>query len=300
MRLLSRFVIATLVGFLLSSLIALASYSLGVWLGRNSDNLRLIIYYSGPFALLVGVAAATQSKWSVGHSGRPLISVLTGTALGIVYSYFTARFLLGVPGFFAILMLSCWVPSGISAMLVGANGKRLSVVAGISVLCLSAIFLTEPIFNAFTRNQLLTVAFITPSTSQLAAYPETVGFHTNGEVQTTKNEVFEAIRALGYSEDFRVLSLSRQGKGKHSLAIVVVWTPVKKKVALPEPDGSTVVYVQQSENWEKKPSEVPTLRRSIEITPTGLAEGEALFAIPDSSGVSFVGTITGKASDQRH
>jgi hypothetical protein len=304
MRLLWRFVTAALVGFLISSLIALASYSLGLWLGRNSDNLLRIIYYSGPFAILLGVATAAQTVRSVGRKGSLLIAVMAGTALGLVYSYFVARFLFAVPAFFVVVMLSCWVPGGISAMLVAADGKRLSVMTGIAVLCLSAIFLTEPLFNAFTQNQLLTVAFITPSdasTNRLAVYPETVGFHTGAEIQAAQNEVFERLRALGYSEGFRVLSLSRQGKGKHSLAILVVRSPITKEVFLPEPDGSTVVYLQQSETWEKKPPEIPTLRRGIEITPQGPADnGEALFAIPDASGISLVGHISGKVSDQSH
>jgi hypothetical protein len=302
MRLLWRFVIAALVGFLVSSLIALASYSLGLWLGRNSDNLLRIIYYSGPFALLLGVTAAAQAIRSVDRMSSLLIAVFAGTALGLVYSYFVAAFLFAGPAFFVVLMLSCWVPGGISAMLVAADGKRLSVMAGIAVLCLSAIFLTEPIFNAFTHNQLLTVAFVTPSQespTELTAYPETTGFHTSAEIQSAQNEVLERIHAFGYSEDFRVLSLSRQGKGKHSLAILVIRNPITKEVVFPEPDGSTVVYVQQSENWEKKPLEVPTLRRDIEITPLVPAgNGEALFAIPNAFGISLVGKITGKVSDQ--
>lgn len=301
MRLLSRFAIAALVGFSVSALIALTSYSLGLWLGRNSHNLLWVVYYSCPFALLLGVAAAVQSRRSTDHKGSLLVAVVAGTTLGFVYTYFVARFSLVIPAF-VILMLSCWVPSGISAMLVAAIGKRLSVVTGIAVLCLAAIFLTEPIFNAFTHNQQLTVAFITPSeasTAQLAANHETSGFDTNAEIETAKKEVLEHIRALGYSEDFRVLSLSRQGKGKKSLAIVVVRAPVKKEVALPEPDGSTVVYIQQSENWEKKPSEVPTLRRSLEITPPGPAsDGLGDFAIPDASGVSLMGRITGQVPGQ--
>jgi hypothetical protein len=302
MRLLSRFLIPALVGFSVSCLIALASYSLGFWIGRNSYNLLWIVSYSGPFALLLGVAAVTQSKRSAGHRGSMLIAVLTGTALGFMYTFFVSRFSLGIPAFF-ILMLSCWVPGGISAMLVAAFGKRLTIVTGVAVLCRSAIFLTEPIFNAFTHNQLLTVALITPSdasTSQLAANPETLGFATGPEIQIAKNEVTEHVRALGYSGEFRVLSLSKQGKGKNSLAILVVRTPITKEVALPEPDGSTVIYVQQSENWEKKPSEAPTLSRSIELwPPSQTGDGLGFFSIPDASGVSLMGRITGKVPDQQ-
>jgi hypothetical protein len=300
MRLLSRFLIGALVGFSVSCLIALASYSLGLWPGRDSTLLRTIVYYSCPFALLLGVAAAAQPRRSTVQKTSLLVAVLVGTVLGVASTYYVFRFSLPIHRW-AFLMLSCWVPSGISAMFVAAFGKRLSVLAGIAGLCLAAIFLHEPIFNAYAHNQQLTVAFITPadaSTAQLAANPETLGFVTAAEIQTAKNEVIQHIRALGYGEEFRVLSLTKQGKGKNALAIVVVRTRVKKDVVLPEPDGSTVAYVQQSEEWEKKPPEVPTLRRGIEIwLPSSRGDELAFFTIwyEPSSGIS--GRITGKVSD---
>src|SRR4029077_7177400 len=175
---------------------------------------------------------------------------------------------------------------------------------GVAVLCMSAIFLTEPIFNAFTHNQELTVALITPSdasTGELAANPETLGFAAGSEIQIAKNEVTEHVRALGYTGEFRVLSLTKQGKGKNSLAILVVRTPITKEVALPEPDGSTVVYFQQAENWVKKPLVAPILSRSIELwPPRQTGDGLGFFSIPDASGVSLMGRITGRIPDQQH
>jgi hypothetical protein len=300
MRLLSRFLIAALVGFSISSLIALASYSVGLWPGRDSSLLRFIIYYSCPFALLLGVAASAQPRRSTVQKSSLVVAILAGTVLGFACTYYVFRFTLPIHRQ-AFLMLSCWVPSGISAMLVGAFGKRLSVVTGIAAVCLSAIFLHEPIFNAYAHNQQLTVAFITPSdasTARLAANPETFGFVTDAEIQTAKNEVFEHIRALGYGEVFRVLSLSKQGKGKNALAIVVVRTRVNEDVVLPEPDGSTVVYVQKPDKWEKKPPEVPTLHRGIEIwlpSPTG--NELAFFTVWYVPGYGLSGRITGKVSD---
>ena len=103
---------------------------------------------------------------------------------------------------------------------------------------------------------------------------------------------------LATAKKFRVLSLSRQGKGKNSLAIVVVRTRVKKDVVLPEPDGSTVVYVQQSDRWEKKPPEAPTLRRGIEIMPPSQRDDNlGYFTIWYTNGFGLTGRITGKVSD---
>ena len=67
-----RFGLAALVSFLVSSLIAVASYSLGFWLGRNSDNLLWIIFGSVPFALLLGAAAVAQTIRKVDQQGRPI------------------------------------------------------------------------------------------------------------------------------------------------------------------------------------------------------------------------------------
>ncbi|MGA2301012.1 MAG: hypothetical protein ABSG77_10020 [Candidatus Acidiferrum sp.] len=300
MKLLSRFAVAALIGFSVSALIALASYFLGLWPGRDSTLLRTIVYYSCPFALLLGVVAVVLPRRSTMQKSSLLVAVVLGTILGFASTYYVFRFSLPIHRW-AFLMLSCWVPSGISAMLVAAFGKRLSVFTGIAGLCLAAIFLHEPIFNAYAHNQQLTVAFITPvdaSTAQLAANPDALGFVTDAETQTAKDEVIQHIRALGYGEEFRVLSLTKQGKGKKALAIVVVRTRINQDVVLPEPDSSTVVYLQQSDKWEKKPPEVPTLRRGIKImAPSETDDSLAYFTIWYAPGFGLQGRIMEKVSD---
>lgn len=299
MRFLSRFGLAALVSFLVSSLISLASYSLGLWLGRNSDNLLSIIYGSVPFALVVGVAAIALPRRKEDQLGRPILAVLVGAALGILYTLIIARFWLVIPAF-VILMLSCWVSSGISAMAVVVSRKRLSAVIGLAILCVAVILLTEPTFNAFTHNQQMTVALITPfevSTAGLGANPETLGFVDGDEIQAAKNEVLERLRSLGYTETFRVLSITRWGKGSKSLAILVVRTPITKEAVLRVPDKSTVVYTQRADNWEKKPAEVSLLRRGITMEPpTSADESLGYFEIPDAQGVSLMGRIIAKVS----
>lgn len=308
MKLLSHFGIAALVGFSASCLILLATYALGVWPWAVRETILWIIYRSVSFALLLGIAAAVQPKRVMGRWGGLLVAILQGSVLGLLYTFFVIRSSLATVASVA-LILSCWIPSGISAMLAAAFGKRLSVLAGISVLCLSSIFLAKPIFNVLAHNQRLTVAIVTPSdpsTAQLEANPEDIGFETDEEFQTTKNEIFERLRALGYKEDFRALSITRDGEGKNSLAIIVVRTPVTKKSSLPQPDRSTVVYVQRVENWEKKPTHIPVLRRSIEMRPPG-PEGESAaystlgyFIIPNASGSGLAGRVIARRPVQSH
>jgi hypothetical protein len=300
-RLLSRFGLPALVGFSVSSLIALSSYSLGLWLGRNSYNLRWIIYASIPFALLVGIAAVVQPKHEPGRKRTLIVAVLLGAFLAFVYTV-----ILGLHGLattaFIVLMLSCWVPGGVSAMAVAARAKQLPVVAGVTVLCVAAIVLTEPVFNLVTRNQRLTVAIATPSTMQLEALPEDVGFHGDDETRAAKNEVLERIRSLDHTETFRVLSITREGKGRESLAVIIIRAPVTKEVQLPVPDRSTVVYTQRSDGgWEKTPANAPVLHRAVTIRPPVDAGDRSLgyFAIPDAQGISLTGRIAEKAASER-
>ena len=301
MRFLSRFGLAALIGFLTSSLIASASFSLGFWLGRNSDNLWSIIYASVPFALALGLVAILQLWRKAGQAGSALVAALIGAALAFFYTLIVVGYAHAIPAF-VVLMLSCWVPGGISAMLASVRGKQLSVVIGIAILCVAATFLPEPIFNAVTHNQQLTVALVAPSdasTAQLEANPETLGFDNPNEIQAAKGEVLKGLRALGYTETFRVLSITREGKGKKSLAIVVVKAPITKIAVLPEPDASMVVYFQQSENWEKNPAQTPVLNRGITLIPPDTPDKSlGYFDIPDAQGVSLEGGIGVKASGQ--
>jgi hypothetical protein len=299
MKLLSRFAIAAIVGFSVSSLIASASYSLGLWRGGGIF-LLTVVRYSCIFAVLLGVAAATQPRRTKVQKGSLLVAVFSGTILAVAGCYYVWRFSLPIHRQ-AFLMLSCWVPAGISAMLAAAFGKRTSIAAGIVILGLCAIFLHEPIFNASVHYQQLTVAFVTPvdaSTSQLEANPDKLGFMTDQEIETATNDVMQRLRTLGYSEKFRVLSLTKQGKGKNALAIVVIRTRVSENVVLPEPKASTVVYVQESDRWEKKPPEAPTLLRGIELEAARPPdETLAYFTIRWEPVFGVAGRIKGKTSD---
>jgi hypothetical protein len=167
---------------------------------------------------------------------------------------------------------------------------------------MAAIFLPEPLFNAVTHNQQLTVAFVTPtemSTAQFEVSPDGVGFCHENERQIARNEVLQRVRTLGYIETFRVLSITRWGKGSKSLAILIVRAPITKKVTLPVPDKGTVVYDQHSENWDKKPMGAPVLHRGITMRPPGTAdESLGYFEIPDAQGMSLMGTIISKTPVQ--
>lgn len=289
MKSLSRFGVAALVSLLVSSLIALVGYSLRLWMG-----FPLLLYLSIPFAILLGGAAVVFPRREVNQNSSPIIAFPVGIGMGILYSYLATRFVLSLPGFVA-LTLSCWVPSGLSAM-AAANSKRHWLTAtGIGLVCLTTIILMEPAFNAAAHNQQVTVALITPSevsASRLEAHPETLGFNGDEEIKTAKNEVLEYMRSHGYRETFNVMSITRRGKGKKSLAILLLKAPITKEAVLPVPDGTDVVYVQGPQNWERIPAQIPVLRRGITVLPPDHREGcFGFFQIPDARGIWLMGVI---------
>jgi hypothetical protein len=150
----SRFGMAALVSLLVSSVIALGGYSFRLWMG-----IRLLVYLSVPFAILIGVAAVVLPRRKIDQKSSPMISILAGTGLGILYTYLVARFVLNAPVFVAV-SLSCWVPSGLSAMAATNSRKHWLTATGIGLLCLTTVILMEPVFNTAAHNQQLTVALI--------------------------------------------------------------------------------------------------------------------------------------------
>lgn len=289
MRWLSRFGIAVLLSLFVSSLIAYAGYALRIWPG-----FQYIIYCSVPLALLLGVAAVLGPRQKLDQKSFSIVSVLIGAGLGAVYALAAYARFSHAPVAFIVLIVSCWVASGIAAMAAVNSRKHLQTSIGIAVLCLTVISVMEPIFNVIAHNQQLTVAFLTPSeisTTQLKGQPETLGFNDDQQIEFAKNEVFERVRALGLIEAYRILSITRQGKGKKSLAIFVVRTPVTKEVVFPVPDSSTVAYVQHSGNWEEKPAQVPALKRGIKLWGWSDANRSYLFEIPDAKGSGIIGRI---------
>jgi hypothetical protein len=302
LRLLWRFAVATLVGFLVSCLIALASYSLGQWQGGSTLLLNVIRWSCG-FAVLLGTAAAALPTFLTRRKSGLAVAIFSGSVLGLASCYVLWRFSLPIHRW-AFLTLSCWLPAGVSAMLVVAFGKRASVIVGIVVFAVCAVLLHEPVYNAYVHYQQLTVAFVTPidaSTSQLEANPEKLGFLTEQEMDAATNEVMQRLRELGYGEKFRVLSLTRQDKGQNALAIVVIRFRVREDVVLPEPKASTVVYIQQSDKWEKEPSETPTLLRGIELEAASLPdETLTYFTIRYEPTLGLEGRIRRRSSDSQN
>jgi len=292
-RRLVRFVIALASGLLVNAVILSLAYAFGFWLGRNADNLWLLLRLTVPFCVLLGLVAAI---WPESKQARirtsPLGLAILGVSLSCGYWYLIGRATgLGFLGF-AIQAFACWIGTAVAALLLAISRRSRGVLIGVVVVSVLAVVVPSLAFNYFSRNQRLTVAFVVPEELGTAGGPQQIGFDSQSEVEETTRQVLQSIRMSGTRGNYRVVHLSRQGEGKESLAIVVVNAPVNGRTLLPEPNAAELIYVQQPQGWAKSPAQAATLHRSIEIWGYGDRDDSlAYFGIPDASGVSLIGRI---------
>ena len=289
----AHFGLATLVGLATSIIVAGGGYVLGFWLGRNSQNLREMVYLGVPIALLAGILAAILAGGAIISAYPTSSAILFGGLLGALYTQLVFRYLtLGDMGI-VVQGLSCWVAVGVCSILAAGPRGRWRKPMAVACVWLIAIFLPKTVFDAATHNQQLTTVFVVRSASSAGeAPPAAINFTSDSEVHAITREAIDRVRAVGLSERLHVAYLSRQGTGKESLAIIVMPEQVEKQTSLPEPNGTTVVYVLREGTWRSYPPNAPTLGRRIELRPAeSHHDAVTYFSIPDAAGVSLVGRI---------
>lgn len=94
------------------------------------------------------------------------------------------------------------------------------------------------------------------------------GAGPNSPLPSLTRVEFDLLKGAGLEGKVATFSLGNYGRGsKTSRAIVVIQRPVVTRVELPEPDATTVVYIQEGNGWRKYPPGAPTLKRTILIQP---------------------------------
>jgi hypothetical protein len=66
--------------------------------------------------------------------------------------------------------------------------------------------------------------------------------------------------------------------------LLIVSAPVQKTVRLPQPDATTVLYVQGIHGFDTYPDDGATLDRVVEVAPAEEREGVTIFRIEHASG----------------
>lgn len=299
-----RFLIAAFTSAAISILIPLLAFRLNLWAGGARSMLNSALEGAIPLPLLIGVLAAL---WPSRRTVRPIFAGLFGGIIGFMFWYLTPRFLVWKqfghwPGFrghlswdFDIEAMICWSAAAACGILLATQARNSRVPIATITLCLVALLFPDSIFNYVTQNQELTVAFIVPQTVRTAAAaPRTIEMNTTAtlDVKGLAGNALELLRTSGVQGSYRVAELYRMGKGRPAWLLVVVDTPVSTRTFLPEPNRTTVVYVQNGTEWRKIPGSAPTLSRGIEIWPRDEKYGFlATYMIPDAAGAGVGGVI---------
>jgi hypothetical protein len=292
---LRRCVTSGLAGYAVTWIVAWASYHLGFWLGpAHWGDFSLEIWLTSIYALLIGVTAFLWSGTRSIGLRRGVAGACVGVALGIVYTFLVFRFL--VPGFSAVIVrwFSFWTAGAVSGLLVISVQGQLRRAMAVTSVCLLATLLPKPIFNMLNNSQQLTVALVLRTSEYGHALPLPPSrWASPGEMEALSKEIGNHVRSLsGENGELQMIDAWRVGEGKPAFAIIVVQPPVTRRMLLPEPAGSVVVYIQKNENWIKYPAGAKTLGRSITISPDGDGmETLGMIDIPDSDGLSRGGRI---------
>jgi hypothetical protein len=101
-------------------------------------------------------------------------------------------------------------------------------------------------YNFICHNQELTLAIVTPQTTQAARPPEvTQRIDVQRiDVGPMTNRVLRSIFQAGITGNYQVVHLYRQGHGKKVLLVAVINGPVASEVKLYEPDGADLIYLK--------------------------------------------------------
>lgn len=293
-----RFALAVVCGLVIAGMILSIARATGLWLGRNTDNIWYVLKLTVPFALLLGVVALA---WPVSSVNRIATSTLAlaavGVLLGSAYWYLVAHWLGMVFGGLAIEALVCWVSAAVVVLLLVLGRRRYGAIASAFAVFTLGIVLPSPAFNLLAHNQTLTVAIVVPDQlAAVSANPKELGFDSDSEITESTSRVFQSLRAAGLGGNYRIVHLSRSGRGRQSLAILVLTARMTGRTLLAEPDAANVIYVQQPTGWTKVPTQAPTLRRNIEVwVAPDRSDSLADVGIPDADGISLMVRVDDQA-----
>jgi hypothetical protein len=112
----------------------------------------------------------------------------------------------------------------------------------------------------------LSVLLWTPSASPLTiVQPGQIPNFT--DMRLTETEVRQ-IKQTGLTGTLSVrASNSKYGSGKKSHVILILQRPVSEVIDLKEPDATSIVYIQDRNQWKMFPMNARTLKRTIRIEP---------------------------------
>jgi len=277
-----RFAIAAILTVAVSLFVTYGSYVLSLWAGGSKYRLEQVLRLGVLLPIFVGVLAALwplrKFNWSA------FAASMAGAAVGFAYGYIAVRMdawtiLKSLPAFGHSVFLKIAWGVDIQVMLYGAmaaacamlsttTSRTRNVLFTAVILIIVGIVIPRPVFDLITHNQELTVAIVTPQ-SQGSHSPEVTQLRSVRaiDVSAVSSRVGQLLSKAGIDGNYQVTQLYRQGHGKQVLAIIVIGGHITAAADLAEPNGTDVIYMQESDGWKRIPSQAPTLDRGIYIYP---------------------------------
>jgi len=288
-----RFGLATIATLVLGGLILGVMRATGMLVGDATNFFPAYLGWLVQFAPVVGIAAAAYPRRSLSSRHNALIAAVVGAAVGClcfflvkawIASMHYATDLLSFPWWARYLMWTvtpvfeyqvacCWIATGALAMLVTLTRRTRNLLLTAAALCVLAVVLPSPIFNFVMHNQQLTVAFVVPADPGASVAIPLRGLSvaagddwlTQAEADAVAAHVLDALRKAGLPGPYRVAEVNHSGVGKKALQIIVLNPGFPDDAQLPQPDGTELIYVSQSDGWRKISPQARTLNRNTEI-----------------------------------
>jgi len=223
----------------------------------SSGDLGYIAFLTTPLAFAAGIAAAALAP-VLARSPRYFAVVLLGGAGGAMWTG-------EVSGRINPYEALPWIAAGAAAMAVGAgaaaNRRHLGALGAMVVTVLCGVVEAEPVRAWIGGEQRLEVVFVrwSPSGAPLS--------RALAHLSIDK-PLGDEIDRLGHTGELEVVNTFNAGRfGRPARALVLIRHPTYRPVYLPQPDGTTMIYVQDTDRWRWYPSTAPTLPRTIRLTP---------------------------------
>lgn len=172
-----------------------------------------------------------------------------------------------------------------AAFITRSNRRKAGRVAFIAALASGSFFIQAFVTTAHIRESgqklTLSVFLWKPSSSVL-----TIREPRN---RTPSEADIRQIRTAKITGTVSLFNINRFGSGTASSVVLIMQRPVARRVELPEPDATDVVYVQEAAGWKMFPAGAHTLQRKIRIEPIpGLPNESSLSVeLADGSGAGF-------------
>lgn len=266
--------------------ITVAAGLIGLNGGRGVGDLWPFLQWTTLMSVAYSALSVTLLRWlpPLGPGLRIVVSLGLGIATASAFTLMVSFVLGGWFHAFSFPVTSCWMSGGVGAVNLSTRRRKIastpSLIAevllasivgfGIGLFAQAAVVREE-------RDQELRLVFLKmgsldSTASAGSVRPGVAGDYLSGEEESL-------IQLSGISGDLEFRGTSRHGTGAHAGAVIIMRQRLTESVDLPQPDGVTVLYVQERDGWRLFPADAPMLTRSIRLEPSATVHSHTMYYV---------------------